>query len=131
MSPLRLLLPTLAAVAAAPVAAQPAPALEAPPAPVQTEAGEPDILLEVRVRAREARWRQTGDLEIRAWADPGGLQIEESVVTGVPSPIPVGRTFRDIDWRLRAGARLADPAAPAEPPVADAPAETEDGSNTP
>lgn len=122
MNSLRLLLPTLAALAAAPAAAQPAPAAQAE----AEAAGEPDILLEVRVRAREARWRQTGDLEIRAWAQPGGLEIEESVTTGVPSPIPVGRTFRDIDWRLRAGARLADPAPPAETPAADEPASAED-----
>jgi len=103
---------------AAALGAQPTPPADAPPvapeaAPAEA-AGEPDILLEVRVRAREARWRQTGDLEIRAWAQPGDLEIEESVTTGVPSPIPVGRTFRDIDWRLRAGARLADPAASPE-----------------
>lgn len=99
----------LMVLAAAPAAAQQASAPSSEPVEA---AREPDILLEIRVQAREARWRQTGDLQIRAWAEPGDLEIEESVTTGVPSPIPVGRTFRDVEWRLRAGARFADPAPP-------------------
>jgi hypothetical protein len=100
----------------------------APPAPVATSPGagapnavalEPDILLDIRVHADQVRWRQAGKVEIDAHAEPGGLRIEENLSTGVPRPIMLGRTFRDVDWRLTTGARI-EPPAPAAP-VATAP----------
>lgn len=77
---------------------------------------EPDVAIRATLRVDSIRWRQTGSLRIGAYAEPGGLEIEESLATGIPAPIPAGRTFRNLDWRLDASARI-DPAAviPASP----------------
>ena len=81
---------------------------------------EPDILLDVRVRADQVRWRQAGRVDINAQAEPGGRRIEENLSTGVPRPIVVGRTFRNVDWRLTAGARIEAPELSTPPADADA-----------
>jgi len=66
------------------------------------------VSLEVTVRADEVRWRQTGALTLRAWAEPAGVKVEESVSTGLPRPIPAQVTFRNVEWRLTVAAALAE-----------------------
>jgi hypothetical protein len=77
------------------------------PAPVET-ASPPDIELNIRAHADQIRWRQVGEVRIRAWAEPGGQVIEENIATGLPRPIPGQRTFPDVNWNLRATARIVD-----------------------
>lgn len=93
-----------------------------PPLPAEP-ATPPDIELDVRAHADQIRWRQVGEVRIRAWAEPGGRLIEENIATGLPRPIPGQRTFRDVTWRLRGGAWISDVAEPA--PEAGAPAAPE------
>ncbi len=78
-------------------------------------AAEPDISLDATVTAESVRWRQAGDMELSVWSQPEGVNINESLSTGLPDPIPVGRTFRHIEWRVRLRASIAPPEAPAAP----------------
>lgn len=84
----------------------PAPA----PAPASDTAPAPDIELSITAHADQIRWRQVGSVSVRAWSEPAGAVIEENLSTGLPRPIPGQRTFRDVDWRLRAAATIAAPA---------------------
>ncbi len=70
----------------------------------------PDVSLSITARADSVRWRQVGDVRIRAWAEPAGTVIEENLSTGLPRPIPGQRTFRDVGWTLRGEATLFAPA---------------------
>ena len=83
--------------------ASPPPAPTAAPIPAEAS-GDPDILISVRARADQVRWRQVGSVTVRAWSEPGGNVIEENLSTGLPRPIPGQRTFRDVEWNLLAGA---------------------------
>ena len=95
-------------------AAQP-PADPAPPATAQAA---PDIALDIRVRAREVRIEQRGEtsLEVRAGPDGG-------TIVDVDRPDSNGRTrLRTVDVRVKAEARIADPASistPSETPSPD------------
>lgn len=93
---------------ASPQAAPPPPAAP-PPAPETEIAPAPDIELSITANADQIRWRQVGSVSVRAWSEPSGAVIEENLSTGLPRPIPGQRTFRDVDWRLRAAATIADP----------------------
>lgn len=104
-----------------------APQTPPPPAPAPTSAltarGDagatgPDILISVDAHADQVRWRQVGTVTVRAWSEPGGRVLEENIATGLPRPIPGERTFRDVNWTLRAGACVAAPDA-ADPPLPD------------
>ncbi len=106
-------LPQSAPVTAPPPAPAPAPASELAP--------EPDIELSISAHADQVRWRQVGSISIRAWSEPTGSVIEENLSTGLPRPIPGQRTFRNIDWRLRAAATIGQPTVPAPAPAAAAP----------
>jgi hypothetical protein len=88
----------------------PAPAAQVspPPAPAAGNS-EPDILISVGAHADEVRWRQVGTVTVRAWSEPGGSILDENISTGLPRPIPGRRTFRDVNWTLRAGACIASP----------------------
>ena len=86
-----------------------------PVSPAAESAPEPDISLDVVVTAESVRWRQAGDMELRVWSRPEGVNINESLSTGLPDPIPVGRTFRNIEWRVRLRASIAPPEPPAAP----------------
>jgi hypothetical protein len=107
----------LASPQAAPGSA-PTPTPIAAPAPAQ----EPDLELSITAHADQVRWRQVGSVSVRAWSEPSGAVIEENLSTGLPRPIPGQRTFRDIDWRLRAAATIADPTPRIEIEAGPAPA---------
>ena len=107
----------LASPQAAPGSA-PTPTPIAAPAPAQ----EPDLELSITAHADQVRWRQVGSVSVRAWSEPSGAVIEENLSTGLPRPIPGQRTFRDIDWRLRAAATIADPTPRIEIEAGRAPA---------
>ena len=110
------------------VAPQSAPAPASAPAPVSEIAAPPDIELSITARADEIRWRQVGSVSVRAWSEPSGAVIEENLSTGLPRPIPGQRTFRDVEWRLRAAATIADPTPRIEIEAGAPPAiETPDG----
>ncbi|HEY0053201.1 MAG TPA: hypothetical protein VGB49_07315 [Caulobacteraceae bacterium] len=96
-------------------------AQSAAPAPPEAE---PDILISVGARADSVRWTQTGTVTTRVWATPGGTLIDENLSTGLPRPIPGRRTFRDVEWRLRAGATITAPETPT-PARAAQPEETQ------
>ncbi|HYC67239.1 hypothetical protein [Brevundimonas sp.] len=98
-----------------------APPQSAPP-PASEIAPAPDIELSITAHADQVRWRQVGSVSVRAWSEPSGAVIEENLSTGLPRPIPGQRTFRDIDWRLRAAATIADPAPHIEIEAGPAPA---------
>ena len=87
--------------------AAPAPVLA--PASTPAPAQAPDLELSITAHADQIRWRQVGSVSVRAWSEPSEAVIEENLSTGLPRPIPGQRTFRDIDWRLRAAATIADP----------------------
>ena len=99
---------------------QSAPAPTSPPA--SEIAPAPDIELSITAHADQVRWRQVGSVSVRAWSEPSGAVIEENLSTGLPRPIPGQRTFRDIDWRLRAAATIADPTPRIEIEAGPAPA---------
>ena len=88
---------------------QSAPPAAPAPAPASEIAAPPDIEISISARADEIRWRQVGSVSVRAWSEPSGAIIEENLSTGLPRPIPGQRTFRDVEWRLRAAATIADP----------------------
>lgn len=104
----------LATMQAAPTAPAQTLATSAAPQPSAQgqAAAEPDILIDIRAHADQVRWRQTGSISIRTWSNPPGLTIDENLSTGLPRPIPGQRTFRDIDWSLRAGASVGDGSQP-------------------
>lgn len=80
-------------------------AAQAAPAPA------PDIALDVRVHAREVKIEQRGEtrLEVRANPDGGSQQHTDK-------PEAAGRQrLRDVDVRVQAEARIADPAQNAQP----------------
>lgn len=81
-------------------------------------AAEPDILISVDAHADQVRWRQVGTVTVRAWSEPGGGVLDQNIATGLPRPIPAQRTFRDVNWSLRAGACVAAPGG-ADPPLPD------------
>lgn len=119
---LSLLLPGAAPQSAPP----PAPAPARAPAPASEIAAPPDIELSVTARADEIRWRQVGSVSVRAWSEPSGAIIEENLSTGLPRPIPGQRTFRNVEWRLRAAATIAAPTPQIEieagaPPATETP----------
>lgn len=90
--------------------------------PTPAPAPEPDISLSITARADEIRWRQVGSVSVRAWSEPSGTIVEENLTTGLPRPIPGQRTFRDVEWRLRGEATIADPAPRIEIEAGPAPA---------
>ena len=79
--------------------------------------GEPDVMISVRARADQVRWRQVGSVSVRAWAEPTGSVIEENLSTGLPRPIPGQRTFRNVEWSLDAAAAIAVPVETTTPAV--------------
>jgi hypothetical protein len=98
------------------------------PAPASEVAPAPDLELSITAHADQVRWRQVGSVSVRAWSEPSGAVIEENLSTGLPRPIPGQRTFRDVDWRLRAAATIADPNPRIEIEAGPAPAtETPEG----
>ncbi len=76
----------------------------APPGPVPID---PDVLISVRAHADQVTWRQVGNIRVRAWSEPSGRVVEQNLTTGLPRPIPGQRTFRDVEWTLRAGACMS------------------------
>jgi hypothetical protein len=71
--------------------------------------GAPDIELQIGLTARRVTIERRGEasLEVRAGPDGGS-------VVNVEAPEANGsRTLRDVNVRVRAEARIADPAAPA------------------
>ena len=88
----------------------PQSAVQPAPTPAPEVAPAPDIELSITARADEVRWRQVGSVSVRAWSEPSGAIIEENLSTGLPRPIPGQRTFRNVEWRLRGAATIADPA---------------------
>lgn len=107
-------------------APQNAPPAAPAPAPVSEVAAPPDIEISISARADEIRWRQVGSVSVRAWSEPSGAIIEETLSTGLPRPIPGQRTFRNVEWRLRAAATIAAPTPQIEidtgaPPATETP----------
>lgn len=87
----------------------PQSAAQAASTPASATASAPDVELSIIARADEVRWRQVGSISVRAWSEPSGAIIEENLSTGLPRPIPGQRTFRNVEWRLRGAATIADP----------------------
>jgi len=86
-----------------------AAAQASPQTPPADPVPPPDLSLSITARADSVRWRQVGDVRIRAWAEPAGTVIKENLSTGLPRPIPGQRTFRDVGWTLRGEATLFAP----------------------
>ena len=76
-----------------------------PPAAAQPAAA-PDIQLDIHATIREVRIRQNGDTSLELHAEPdGGTQVD------VDRPDANGRhRLRNVDVRVKAEARIADPA---------------------
>ena len=86
------------------LAAQAAAAQPAPPPAVAATA--PDIELDIRATIREVRIRQRGDTSLEVRAEPDGGSLVD-----VDRPDSGGRTrLRNVDVRVKAEARIADPA---------------------
>ncbi len=107
-------------------APQSAPPPAPTPAPASEIAAPPDIEISITAGADEIRWRQVGSVSVRAWSEPSGAIIEETLSTGLPRPIPGQRTFRNVEWRLRAAATIAAPTPQIEieagtPPATETP----------
>jgi len=67
----------------------------------------PDIELNARVRAREVRIEQQGEAHVRVWAEPSAgddVKVDRNLPRGQ-------RTYRNLDVKLHAEARLAEPPA--------------------
>jgi hypothetical protein len=115
------LLPALLLLGAGPCLAQ--DVAPAPPAPQAEEAAEtpparePDLSLEFHATADEVKYSQAGKAEFSVRIDPG-VKVEKGLSTGLPKPITVGRSFRDVRWDLVLQGWFTDPAeepkAPAE-----------------
>lgn len=75
--------------------------------PAAAPAGQPDIELQARVRARSLTIQKRGDASLTIHTDPdGGDNLVE-----VQAPKANGRkTIRNVDITLRAEANIADPA---------------------
>lgn len=86
-----------------------------PPRAAQAPTAEPDVSISVTATAREVRWRQTGAIRVRAWSEPAGPVIEESLATGLPGPIPAQVTFKNISWSLKAAASTRQETPPTPP----------------
>ncbi|HYE46318.1 MAG TPA: hypothetical protein VEA44_11165 [Caulobacter sp.] len=92
-------------LAQAPEAAQVPPE---PPAEACALADAPVVEIGARVRARSLKFTQAGDTEVRIHAEPGGEGAWKLDRGSLPDPIPVGKTFRNIDVRLNAEAHLSE-----------------------
>ncbi len=69
------------------------------------QANAPDIQLDARVRARQVTIEQKGDARLTVTTSPDGGNLVD-----VQAPRANGRReLRDVDVRVRAEARIADP----------------------
>ena len=94
-------------------ATQAAPPATAPAQP----AAAPDIELEIRANIREVRIERNGDtsLEMHAAPDAGShVDVDRPDANG-------RRRLRNVDVRVKAEARIGDPATNVQPPATDSP----------
>jgi len=83
----------------------------------QAASPAPDIALDVHVQAREVRIEQRGQARLELRASPDGGTTEN-----VDKPQANGRRrLRNVDIRVQAEARIADPAQAAAPPETASP----------
>ena len=84
---------------------------------IQAAQAAPDIQLDVHARIDRAKIEQSGNtsLELRAEPDGGShVQVDKPEARG-------RRQLRNVDVRVRAEARIADPAAPRRSPETEPP----------
>ena len=72
----------------------------------QAASPAPDIALDVRVQAREVRIEQRGQATLELRANPDGGTVENAEKPDAPGR----RRLRNVDVRVQAEARIADPA---------------------
>jgi hypothetical protein len=88
-------------------ASQPAPMAAAPP---------PDIQLNARVTARRVVVENRGQTSLTIRTSVNGREGENNVVDVQAPELPQGRReLNNVEVRVRAEARIPDPAAPAQP----------------
>ena len=74
----------------------------------QAASPAPDVALDVRVQARDVRIEQRGQATLELRASPDG-----GIVENVDRPDAAGRRrLRNVDVRVQAEARIADPTQP-------------------
>ena len=109
---MRMVIAGLARLAAQPTLAQEAvaPATEAGPAPAVAEAtqAEPTLSITAHIEAQSIQIRQRGRTEVSIWSDPGGKGEWKFDRHGVPNPIPLGKTFKNVAFDLDAHATIDD-----------------------
>ena len=77
-------------------------------APAEEAGLEPTISIEATIKADSLRIRQSGKTEVKVWAHPGFEGEWKVDRNGIPSPIPVGKTYRNVTITLDARATVAE-----------------------
>ncbi len=88
----------LAVLQADPAAAAVVPSCPLPDAPI--------VEITAHVKMKSVRFSQRGETQARVWSEPGGEGEWKFDRGPLPDPIPVGKTFRDVEVDLRARADL-------------------------
>ena len=86
--------------------AQPLPA----PEPASVQAVEPTIEITASIHMDSVKFSQTGDSKAEVWAEPGG-KGKWALDSPLPKPIPVGKTYKNVDLKLRAAATVDETGA--------------------
>ena len=70
---------------------------------------EPDVEISAAFRAKELRFEEKPDVEVRAWSDSPAAAESVSERENLPDELEPGVTYRDLAVRWRLAARLEDP----------------------
>jgi hypothetical protein len=70
---------------------------------------EPDVEIGARVKAKRLRFKSKPEVEVRAHAGPDGETTSGSERQNLPDEVEARKTYRDVEVRWRAAARIAAP----------------------
>ena len=75
-----------------------------------SERGErPDVEIGARVKAKRLRFKSKPKTDVRPHADPDGGTSSNSERKNLPEEVEPGVTYRDVEVRWRAAAKIAPP----------------------
>jgi hypothetical protein len=69
----------------------------------------PDIEIGARVKAKRLRFRKKPETDVRPYAEPEGETTSGSERKNLPDEVEARVTYRDVEVRWRAAARIAAP----------------------
>jgi hypothetical protein len=73
---------------------------------------EPDVEISAAFRAKELRFEEKPEVQVRSWSDSAASAESVSDRENLPDELQPGVTYRDVAVRWRLAARLEDPPSP-------------------